>query len=246
MIKTEYISPNLEGTRGINCDLVILTTDHHGEWGALFRKIDANKLTNCLVVHCGDQGLGFIGGGERDILKYNEWFKARNIEFIGIAGNHDHPIFFDGSINFSHFKALKNYTILKINDEIWQFVGGAISVDRKFRVEGRDYWRDEVFVLDESKAVKCDVLVTHSCPEWIGPASKGGFVEPFFDKDIHLKSELQDERKKISRLYDVCQPKKAFMGHMHRSEVTEYSNQYYTCRARILDILEFYEYRKSE
>ena len=241
----EYIAPELRGIREINCELVILCGDSHGEWKALFKKIEHNKIENCLFCLVGDIGCGFEGGHEKDFVRYNQWFKSRNIEFIGIKGNHDYPPYFSGQYNYSHFKLLPDYTVIKINGEIWQFVGGAISVDRKYRVEGRDYWRDEIFVLDESKAVKCDVLVTHSSPPWLGPVTKSPFVQSFADRDVHLISELVDERNKIKRLYDICQPKKSYAGHFHQTFSTIYSNQKYECRGKILDILEFEEYRKT-
>jgi hypothetical protein len=238
-------SDNQETPRKINCDLIVLTADSHGEWQSLFKKIDHLQLENCLLIHCGDIGLGFNKGCERDIIKYNNWFKERNIEFLGVQGNHENPAYFNGSINFSHFKALKNYTILSINNEIWQFVGGAISVDRKMRVEGRDYWRDEVFVLDKERATKCDVLITHTGPPWIGPSEKGQHMEQYYAKDLHLREELIQERKSIQELYDICRPKKSFLGHFHRHENNTYHGEGYTCKAMILDILEFYEYKKE-
>lgn len=223
---------------------IILVGDTHGEWQSLFKKIEDNKISDCIMIQVGDLGAGFNKGYERDFIKYNEFFKKKNIYFYALHGNHDNPAYFDGSINFTHFKLLKDYTELKVNDELWQFVGGAISVDRKYRVEGRDYWRDEKFILNKGKAVKCDVLVCHTAPTWIGPACKGGLVQPFLDKDFHLYDELIQERKNVQELFDICRPKKAFFGHFHRSEYNEYHGDGYTCKGRIIDILEFIEYRK--
>lgn len=223
---------------------IILVGDSHGEWQSLFKKIEDNKIFDCVLIQVGDLGAGFNKGHERDFVKYNEFFKKRGIDFRACRGNHDHPSYFDGGITFSNFKLMPDYTVVIFGNETWQFVGGAISVDRKYRVEGRDYWRDEKFVFDKDKAVKCDVLVCHSAPIWIGPACKGGFVQPFIDRDIHLYDELVKEREEIQKLFDICRPKKAFFGHFHRSEYNEYHGEGYTCKGRIIDILEFYEYRK--
>jgi hypothetical protein len=230
-----------------NTQNIILCGDHHSEYGALFKKIDHNSITDCLIIMVGDGGEGFVKPDKAQVDHYkrlNEEFKKRNIEYIAIRGNHSCPQWFKGQINYSNFKLIPDYAVLEINGEIWQFVGGAVSVDRKYRVEGRDYWRDETFVLNEEKAVRCDVLITHTAPMWIGPPCKGGFVQPFIDKDVHLYDELIQERKLVGKLFDICQPKKSFHGHFHTHEVSEYSNTNYKCSATILDILEFHEYRK--
>jgi hypothetical protein len=229
-----------------------LIGDIHGEWQSLYKKIEHNKLKDCLMIQVGDLGAGFHGGLDRDFTKRNRWFKSRNIEFLAIRGNHDSPAYFDGHVNFSNFKLLKDYTQLKINNELWLFVGGAVSVDRKaidsygdpYRLEGRSWWKDEIFVLDESRAVRCDVLVTHTCPQWTGPNVKSQFVAGYFDRDVHLLHDLNEERRLVTILYDdLCRPKKAFQGHMHRSEWIKHHTHNYECDSRILDILEFAEYR---
>lgn len=222
--------------------------DTHGTWDFLFKKLDrVPKISDWYLIHVGDVGVGFYGAKDsREFSLLNEKFKARGIEFIAIRGNHDKPDYFDGSINLSNFKLLKDYTVLELNGEKWQFVGGAVSVDRKYRTEGRDYWRNEKFVFDKDQAENCDVLVCHTAPHWIGPACKGGFVQPFLDKDLHLYSELTEEREEVQKLFDICRPKRAFFGHFHRSETNEYHGEGYTCRGRILDILELYDYRNPK
>jgi len=233
--------------REINTGLVVLVGDTHGEVDALFRKIKANKLKDCLLIHLGDGGEGFYKPESKQKRIYenlNRQFAERNIEYFSIRGNHADPAQFLGQINYDNFKLIPDYTVIKINGETWQFIGGAISVDRKFRVEGRDYWRNEPFVLHEKKAVECDVLITHTSPTWIGPNEKGRFVSDFYERDPHLRDELIKERKQMNELFNICRPKKAFFGHFHTSETVHYSNQKYCCLGRILDILEMVEYTK--
>jgi len=232
----------------INNQNIILVGDHHGQWDILFRKIEYYDLTDCVLLHVGDGGEGFITQSLKQKRQYNilnDRFKKRNIDYRSIRGNHSNKVWFDGSICLSHFKLLPDYTVIKINGETWQFVGGAISVDRVYRKEGISYWKDEIFVLDPEKAVKCDILVTHSAPPWIGPTHKGEFVTGFYDKDPLLKDELILERKLHQDLLDICQPKKHFCGHFHTSEVVKrYIQSGYETESRILNINEFYPYRK--
>lgn len=238
----------------INSELIILLGDVHGDWHTLFKKLEHFDVKDCLIVHVGDLGIGFHGGYERDMVKKNRWFKSRNIHFLAIRGNHDNPAYFNGSINFSHFKLLEDYTQIKINNELWQFVGGAISVDRKaydrqgkrIRFEGKGYWKDEVFVFKPELTVKCDVLICHTAPLWLGPSEKGQHMDQYYLNDLHLKSELIEERKQIQNLLDICRPRQFYCGHFHRSEWNEYNGDGYTTYARILDILEITEYKKKQ
>lgn len=232
----------------INTPLCILVGDHHGEWDALSKKINSYDIRDCLLIHVGDGGEGFIAHEPKQIRQYkllNDRFKSRNIIYISIRGNHSNKRWFDDSVNYSNFKLISDYTVMKINGEIWQFVGGAISVDRKHRKLNISYWEDEVFDLDKEKAQKCDVLVTHTGPPWIGPNHKGEFVMSFYEKDPTLKSELMEERKFMQDLYDICKPKVSYLGHFHRSEVNTYHGEGYTAKTKILDILELIEHKNE-
>jgi hypothetical protein len=228
---------------------IILCGDHHGKWDIIFNKLDFYTLKDCIFIHVGDGGEGFITQELKQLRQFNilnERFKKRNIQYYSIRGNHSNKRWFDGSISLSHFKLIQDYTVIKINGETWQFVGGAISVDRVYRKEGHSYWKDEFFIFDPTKAVKCDVLVTHSGPPWIGPNHKGEFVTSFYDRDPTLKDELIVERKLHQDLLDICQPKKHYCGHFHTSEVVKrYIQSGYETESRILDINEFYPYRKQ-
>ena len=231
--------------RVIENQMIVLVGDNHGEYGRLFDRIDKMQLSNCILISVGDNAFGFPGFGLNYLNKLNNNFKERNIEFLAIRGNHCDPEYYSSEYSWSNLKPLEDYTVIKINGEIWQFVGGAISVDRKYRTNNIDYWKDEVFVLNKTKAVQCDVLITHSAPPWIGPNHKGQFVESFYEKDVTLRDELIDERKSLQELMDICRPSKHFCGHFHCSETTQYSNQLgYVVESRILNIEEFLEYKK--
>jgi hypothetical protein len=232
--------------RIIDDKLIVLLGDNHGQYGRIFDRIDQMKISDCILISVGDNGFGFPGFGLNYLDKLNDRFKERGIEFLAIRGNHCDPEFYSSGYSWSNLKPLEDYTTMVINGETWQFVGGAISVDRKYRTPNLDYWKDEIFIFDKDKAVNCDVLITHSAPPWIGPNHKGQFVESFYDKDPTLKQELIDERKLHQDLMDICKPSKHFCGHFHRSETTKYSNQLgYEVTSRILNIEEFIEYKNE-
>jgi len=180
-----------------NTNSILVVGDNHGEYDALFNKIKSYNMSDCILIHVGDGGEGFLPY-EKQLRQFeylNDFFKKYNIEYLSIRGNHSDPSYFDGSINLSNFKLLPDYTTLTLNDKKFLFVGGAISIDRTIRKEGISYWKDEVFKLDESKIQQCDVLITHSAPTWNGPIEKNGMLASFCQKDPTLWDECMEERK---------------------------------------------------
>ena len=206
----------------------------------IFMPLRNYEIRDCTVIHVGDGGEGFIQHRPKQLRQYEEMnkrFKSLNILYKSIRGNHSSPAEFDGNIKLSNFELLPDYHTEVINGEKFLVVGGAISVDRKIRREGVSYWKNEAFVLDESKAVKCDVLITHSAPSWIGPE---GFdaISGWISRDIHLIDELIEERKLHNKLFEFCRPNRSYCGHMHVSAYVNFDN----CHASILDILEIKEH----
>lgn len=239
---------------------IILVGDIHGKFQTLKDKIEAINISDCVIIAVGDIGIGFGNKQQTETLieALDVWFQNRNILFLGIAGNHDHRSgYFDGSINLSNFKLLQDYTYATIQGKRWGFVGGAISIDRCDRVKNVSYWEDEAFILREDLIQPCDVLVTHSVPWWLGPYDKQGikywldkekstnkynhnkpFYPDFYDKD--LWEECKKERQDISELIRLSKCKQSYAGHMHLFAQVEQGG----CLARIIDILEFVEYRE--
>jgi Icc-related predicted phosphoesterase len=219
---------------------VVLCGDSHGEWDALFRKLEYLQLEDCVLLHCGDIGIGFKSPDKqhKEIEFVNNRFKKRNIQFMGIAGNHDHREYFQGQVNLSHFELLPDYTYREFNGERFLFVGGAVSIDRRLRVPNVSWWEDEAFVLKPELVEKVDVLITHSCPPWIGDFQKSG-ISGWCEKDPTLWEECQKERTDISKLIELSQPKNHYCGHMHTSLTTIHNG----CKSKILDILEIVEHR---
>ena len=215
--------------------------DIHGQWDALFRKIDHIDLRDATLLCVGDVGIGFVERSkqERQHTHVNNYFKSRDIEFVSIRGNHDDPAYFDGSVYLDNFKLLPDYTTLTLNDKKFLFVGGAISIDRTIRKEGISYWKDEVFNLDHSKIQRCDVLITHSAPTWNGPIEKNGMLANFCQKDATLWDECMEERKQHDILIKLSGAKKHYCGHFHQDSVVDFDD----CVSTICDILQIAEIR---
>ena len=216
--------------------------DHHGNYNRVFDKIYKNQIEDCLLIHVGDGGEGFKSR-DKELETFNildEKFSSLGIQYMSIRGNHSDPSYFDGSIDLSHFRLLPDYHTEIINDEKFLFVGGAVSIDRVYRKEGLSYWSDELFVLKPELVEKCDVLITHSAPSWIGDFDKEG-ISSWCEKDKTLWDLCYKERIEHNELIKLCQPSKSYHGHFHASHWVDFDG----CYATILAIEEMKEHRKA-
>jgi len=236
--------------------MLVFTGDWHGEYDKAYRKIKNLDLSDCVVIQVGDFGVGFENNKKREMRKLvnlNNQLKSRNIDLYAIRGNHDDPSYFDGSVQLSNVKLVADYTTLNLCGKKILFVGGAVSVDRKYnpdvkdyrnkpwpgRKEGSNYWKDEIFVLKDIKVSDVDIVVTHSAPNFCTPYSKVG-VEKWIKHDTELRTLCDDERNSHTILYENLKKDNNithwFYGHFHSSNTTYYDETKFI----LLDILEFY------
>lgn len=228
---------------------VYIVGDIHGYFSSLIDKIEKADIRDCYLICVGDLGIGFkytFEGEIQGILQLDQLFAKRNIVFMSIRGNHDDPWYWGigkdaQTINYNNFKLIKDYTTMDINGEKFLFVGGGISIDRKIRKKGFTYWTDEVFVLDESKVVECDVLITHSGPHWIGPYDKNG-ISGWCKRDDTLWDDCRKERADHDTLYNLANPKYSYLGHFHFYQVVEHNG----CIANLIDELQIVEHKPYE
>lgn len=218
--------------------------DNHGMYETMFDLIKQHDLSNCYFIHLGDGGEGFVDTAKqcRQFSYLNDFFKARDIQYMSIRGNHSDPFYFTGSSRFvgSNFELIEDYTVLEYKSKKIQFVGGAISIDRIDRTEGVSYWKDEHLVLDESKCEKVDVLITHTAPSWCFPQKFNDMVLYWARRDGPLAKELIEERKQMDKVFGICRPSLHLYGHFHSSHTEEVNE----CKHKLLNINEIWEYRE--
>lgn len=226
---------------------IYLLGDHHGAYKELEETINKHEIKDSLIIHVGDGSEGSPAFTPKYIQERNQFFEKTENHYWSIRGNHSDPSFFKGQHMLPNFKLLPDYTTSCILGQKWLFAGGAISIDRISQKLNKTWWKNEEFNLPIGNLKKCDVLVTHSGPPWIGPTFKSIQIENYENAENDLigpgKStlwkECQEERKKHETLFKKAKPTMWYIGHFHEKYETTHSG----CHARILDKQELFPHR---
>ena len=173
---------------------ILIIGDVHGKVNEYYKILQKYKPE--LSIQLGDFGF----------KKEHEWF-LKNIDCDKnkiIFGNHDDTSF------VSEEYSLGNYTHFHREPEI-MFVRGADSIDKKYRVEGQSWWRNEELSYLEMDEVikqyvkwKPEIMITHDCPQSIREKVFG-----IQDKSLTSMG--------LQSMLDIHKPKLWIFGHHHKS-----------------------------
>lgn len=219
---------------------VFILGDVHGKYKDHRWKKIFNYIQDSLIVCVGDFGVGFAETLEEEMElldSINRELVVSGNELLVARGNHENPKFFDGTIqcDFSCLKFIPDYEQTTLLGYRTLFVGGGISIDRKWRTEGLDYWKDEGVkpIPEHIRNEKFDLIVSHNCPNFVNHSSQNLYDEP----GNPVKTDAYNERLILDDLYNITKPKKWFYGHYHNSEYAKIGNTHFRC----LDELEIIE-----
>lgn len=172
---------------------------HTGDYGYLFRRDYINEIEKQLKLF--DLNLWFVDGNHECFpnlycFKLDETTGRRPIS--------------------DHVDHLPRGYRWEWNGQRYLAMGGAYSIDRKWRTLGKSWWSEET-VTDEEidqaiAAGPADVLLMHDAPSGVeipGLAS-GAWRWP---SDALIAAE--QHREKIARLVDAVEPNTIFHGHYH-------------------------------
>lgn len=212
--------------------------DNHGGdngWATLstatisdtLRKMKKGKMAiyaNSLFIIAGDCGLGFNKPKYYEDLfdKFNKVLSYNNSYIIMVRGNHDDPAYFDGErVNLSNIKAVPDYSVISAGGKNILCVGGAISLDRTWRIKQEQrinrfsttkkktiYWKDEAPVYNQealddiTKNIKIDYVVSHTAPSFVSPENHAGLDDWSVD-DSTLVSDVKEERRVLDKVFET-------------------------------------------
>jgi len=235
-----------------NISNIVCVGDVHGKTKELgFRIRERYKISDSIIILCGDIGLGFNRQGyhKAEMDNLNRILKKNNNVMFVIRGNHDDPAYFDGRIvcgDWSRIALVSDYTVIENKDRRILCIGGGISVDRTQRTVGRSYWKDEIAVYDEKKLAKAgfvNIVCTHTSPAMCMPRTKIG-IEGWLLRDLELEKDVDAERKVFSDVFEYLKVSLP-VGHLQHWVYAHfhisYSEQLEGCFFRAIDELEFYQ-----
>ncbi len=213
---------------------IMLAGDWHGNWPwSRYCVEHAHRQGADIIVHLGDFGfwvpcletIKFLGDLQKELASYG-------ITLYWVDGNHEYHPGIDEWVdatdglpwadrrfpNIIHLPRGFRWTWW---GQTWLALGGAHSVDRLMRTEGRSWWdREHISVIEAARAKaggKVDVMVTHDCPD--GVDIPGIASDPAADQSGWPKSEIiasANHRKLLRQVCDEVKPDFLFHGHYHR------------------------------
>ena len=235
----------------MNKNYIALIGDVHGEFGRLRYDIRRNH-ENAHLIQVGDFGVGFHKPNyyKTEFKKLNDELVKCNCHLYAIRGNHDDPSWFKETTNpfdYSNITLLKDYSELELLGKHILLVGGAVSIDRRFRTPNKTYWYDEEFVLKLEHEFpyrdrKYDLVVTHTRPGICGSFKGFDNIKDWCDQDVDLKNDIIIESQAVDKLWEWTKPKDWVYGHFHSSNLIPYQDTTFRC----LDINEHYQYHYEQ
>jgi predicted phosphodiesterase len=241
--------------------------DIHGSFSVIHQYIDLYGVKDAHIIQVGDFGVGFstLEKEKRLLEMYHQKLVKNNVFVWTIRGNHDYKPYFDNDpFGLTNIKLVPDYTVLNLCDKNILCIGGAVSVDRMWRMtknqkqgihdgnELKSWWHDEVFNLDIDKLSTyrdIDIVVTHTAPDYCpidNTFGFGPFVEGIINEtgDTELRTDLLVERNQLNHAFQILNENNnithAYYGHFHRSDVINM----YGVTHRLLNVNELWEERE--
>lgn len=184
--------------------------DVHGKFGRYKRILEESPHP---TIQVGDMGVGFrnVGTGGWSSNPPYDQMAAGGHRFE--RGNHDNP-----EVCAKHTQWIPDGH----TENGMMFVGGALSIDRAYRIEGYSWWPDEELpegrlaeLVMEFVNYRPKIMVTHECPEVIAERIVGRI--PKLDGGTWKMDPRFRSRTRIAfqRMAELYQPKLWIFGHWH-------------------------------
>lgn len=209
--------------------MIYITGDTHGTFNRFSKKnmdvLDIQFKAGDYIIICGDCGLVWDIYSYKTIRWWNNWFKEKGVTLLFIDGNHEnHDMLndmdvinkFDGKVHKinSHIYHLMRGEVYNIEGKTIFCMGGAKSVDREYRVNGKTWWSDELPSQQEYnnayeniyKTNHIDYIITHTAPSSLVPL----LIDSL---DTNIPNELTII---LDDIYNNVKFSKWYCGHFHK------------------------------
>lgn len=187
--------------------------DVHGKYDR-YKKI----ISDCNVsIQVGDMGVGFKHPYTDEYMANPPHYAMIKGNHRFIRGNHDSP-----SVCRKHSQYIADGHV----EDNMMFIGGGLSIDRIYRVEGYTWWADEELTIDQFyklmdvyEATKPRIMVTHDCPESVVP-----LILNYYKKEYPSIT-----RQALDSMLYIHRPEIWVFGHWHQSVDTVIDGTRFIC-----------------
>ena len=189
---------------------ILIVGDVHGEWGKLSKLINRHRPD--MVLSCGDFGYWPKWKGSRSYLLRN-----RDVPIHFCDGNHeDHEslrqVGEDGRAPGMEnvFYRRRGTTLVLPDGRTVLFMGGADSIDKKYRTPGYDWFPEETIKQSDIGALpdcRVDIVISHTCPSDLLP----------YMREVDERKTNDPSNAALSVVLQKYKPCLWYFGHWHTS-----------------------------
>jgi len=196
--------------------MILIVGDSHADYNYIKKMYTLAIKNRCeAIIIAGDFGYWPDDNqGKQFLWHLNQLFKDKEMKLYFVDGNHE---------DFHHIKKLPQYKvsevpeaknvfyiprgiIAEIDDRKIMGFGGAVSIDKKYRIVDKSWFKEEQITNEHIKNMDkgdIDILITHDAP--MMPNKER------FKNDI----ESHIHREKIQQICMIKEPKMLVHGHYH-------------------------------
>lgn len=193
----------------------IISGDTHGDARNICELIDLACSMNCLgVVVCGDFGyFPNLVNTNNELIIASKYAEFRNKIVYFLKGNHEnHAELAKHSTITELYKNifyLPNNTVIKLGEYNVGIMGGAYSIDSWRRVEGIDWFKNEMISNEdvENCMGNVDILLSHDAP-----LNNDG-IDEYLEHDMDANTLAN--RLSLQKVVNKVSPKLIIHGHYH-------------------------------
>lgn len=179
-----------------------------------------------VILHLGDFGFWPGQSGQRYLDNLEACLNERDQLLAFVDGNHeDHLSLNSWSLNDDGVHAIRPHIVhlprgyrWTWHGRVWMSLGGAHSIDRKWRTPYVDWWPEEIIsagdVLRATADGPVDVLVCHDAPEGVSTLTKL-FAENPANVDEVEQALSAANRELVSQVVESTRPSDLWHGHYH-------------------------------
>lgn len=197
-----------------------------------------NKRGISTIYQCGDFGYWPRRHGQLEDITKPKNSKRRYFDFYKLKNGNTKIYFCDG--NHEDFRELnklenneifrnvfymKRGSVLTLKDgRNMLFIGGALSIDRKYRIIGETYFPEETITQKDIynlPDINIDIVISHTAPR------------EFDVVDYHEEYDKDPCRDALSYVLDKYKPSLWYHGHMHVFKQGDYNGCKWTCLSKI-------------